>query len=902
MSGKGLKSMKDEKQDLQKQIGCITGFFQLFDRHRFITGQQSSRYIQNASSSGVTNNCTKELNSTIQKPKAKNQNNAKEKQQFSTESSITSVSSSCSSSLSSIEFNAIIKTKSPSTKPIQIPKKPHSRQQSLDFCDIVKDSMHREAKGLYVNTLTKEEKNGQAYALNRHIDSPRPMLSQNFVNARVTASNEPLHTLSRSKKSHWDSPRLSYDALKSTTRNKELPRFSLDSKQGSIRGIEGGNKARNLLNGAQRGYERNSSAMLNKLQEPETSRRSTSVVAKLMGLEVLPDSTQTCQTSICSVDKKELMERTSISGESKKHQSSVSPRNRRGDDSITNVKPCSQFALEPTTPWRQPDAGQSSLLQDSSKGSDSDIKASKPSLSVYGEIEQRLTELEFKKSGKDLRALKHILEAMQRFTDSSSDTRNNNTSVCENSKVQSPRIQQKDSRSETTTVELSNSIKGSKSPIVIVKPTKVTRKANNPASTELSINDKSCISKCSSTNGRLVDKQKVKGIVSTTKNTKDPFGQNVPSKLMQSSKSFQESNQKNTINSGSITETESPRLQKKFGFERRSPPTSPSSDSTINRRQYNRQQKFSILQDGDEHFSDMRNFKHRVNVIFENFDSNRSLDARSDIEVIRIDQSANINQNNAFEEVSQESSEADKIVTAEQPSPVSVLDAAFYKEDPPSPVKKQSSVSKYLGEALSTDDSEENTVAQILQEIDQIDEELIDFDNIKNPDHKYISEILIASGLVSDRNSNQILHSHGHLINPKLFFALEQVKTNKVHFNIKDDAEKIHRAFSSEKMQRKLIFDVVTDMLVNKLIYQTSSRKLKGKRLFEELCTEIDELQPPNMNDSNVHEDENLTSLLCRDLKNNNTIWTNCGSEKPNIVLDIERSIFKDLITEVCDR
>ncbi|MCI25268.1 protein LONGIFOLIA 1-like, partial [Trifolium medium] len=185
---------------------------------------------------------------------------------------------------------------------------------------------------------------------------------------RVTASNEPLHTLSRSKKSHWDSPRLSYDALKSTTKNKELPRFSLDSKQGSIRGIEGGNKARNLLNGSQRGYERNSSAMLNKLQEPETSKRSTSVVAKLMGLEVLPDSTQTGQISICSVDKKELVERTSTSGESKKHQSSASPRNRRGDDSITNVKPCSQFELALTTPWRQPDAGQSSLLQDSSKG------------------------------------------------------------------------------------------------------------------------------------------------------------------------------------------------------------------------------------------------------------------------------------------------------------------------------------------------------------------------------------------------------------------------------------------------------------------------------------------------------------------------------------------------------
>lgn len=45
--------MKDEKNDLQKQIGCITGFFQLFDRHRFITGQRNSGYIPNSSSSGI---------------------------------------------------------------------------------------------------------------------------------------------------------------------------------------------------------------------------------------------------------------------------------------------------------------------------------------------------------------------------------------------------------------------------------------------------------------------------------------------------------------------------------------------------------------------------------------------------------------------------------------------------------------------------------------------------------------------------------------------------------------------------------------------------------------------------------------------------------------------------------
>jgi len=53
MSGKALKSLKDENPDLQKQIGCITGFFQLFDRHRFLTGQRSATYIQHRPTSGI---------------------------------------------------------------------------------------------------------------------------------------------------------------------------------------------------------------------------------------------------------------------------------------------------------------------------------------------------------------------------------------------------------------------------------------------------------------------------------------------------------------------------------------------------------------------------------------------------------------------------------------------------------------------------------------------------------------------------------------------------------------------------------------------------------------------------------------------------------------------------------
>jgi len=53
MSGQSLKSLKDENPDLQKQIGCITGFFQLFDRHRFLTGQRSGTCIQHRPTSGI---------------------------------------------------------------------------------------------------------------------------------------------------------------------------------------------------------------------------------------------------------------------------------------------------------------------------------------------------------------------------------------------------------------------------------------------------------------------------------------------------------------------------------------------------------------------------------------------------------------------------------------------------------------------------------------------------------------------------------------------------------------------------------------------------------------------------------------------------------------------------------
>lgn len=40
MSAKLLQALTDENPDLKKQIGCMTGIFQLFDRHHSLSGKR----------------------------------------------------------------------------------------------------------------------------------------------------------------------------------------------------------------------------------------------------------------------------------------------------------------------------------------------------------------------------------------------------------------------------------------------------------------------------------------------------------------------------------------------------------------------------------------------------------------------------------------------------------------------------------------------------------------------------------------------------------------------------------------------------------------------------------------------------------------------------------------------
>ncbi|KAL4316192.1 hypothetical protein HN51_070139 [Arachis hypogaea] len=172
---------------------------------------------------------------------------ARENQQFSTESSGTSnSSSSCSSSMSSLEFNRTILC--------QIKIQENSNPEA------------REPRGLSVKTATKEKKKGRIL---KHIDSPRPLQLPKSVNSRGIITNEPLHNLAKSWGRPWDSPRRSYDEreMQQLLKHKEIPRLSLDSREGSNKSYSEATRSQNLMKGAERGYESSSTILRQQQQE-----------------------------------------------------------------------------------------------------------------------------------------------------------------------------------------------------------------------------------------------------------------------------------------------------------------------------------------------------------------------------------------------------------------------------------------------------------------------------------------------------------------------------------------------------------------------------------------------------------------------------------------------------------
>ncbi|GER49304.1 protein LONGIFOLIA 2 [Striga asiatica] len=927
MSAKTMSSLRDENRDLRKQIGCMNGILQLFDRHHLLTGRRVGGHHHKRLLQGTQHQLEPQYATGAITEKARKSH--KEKPRISTESSCTSTFSS------SLDFNRIAQ---PETLPLRQKNKPESTKepQSLDLRDVVKDSMYREARGLSIkHRAPKDEKKGTVM---KHVDSPRPppqskpktpkphiLISEG--SGRVLAGAHEITRISKDERPSIGLPRFSYDGRESrdglrwaAAKHKELPRLSLDSKASSMKKCWAHESRRNFLD--QDPHAEN---------ENPGHNRTSSIVAKLMGLENFPDPTAdengTPTTKSCPNEA--FLENSSLTPQNQasyfsprfppNDPASPSPRSH-GANFGRKTNTCSRIPIEPA-PWRQQDSSQGSAKVALDKRR-SPTNSRNVSSSVYGEIEKRITELQFQKSGKDLRALKHILEAMQK-TRERLEERTEEPIQC---------TLQRKSNNRVLTIEGHCNPKQLGSPVPIIKPAKVMEKVRFP----------------------IPNKQEVR-----TRNSKYYLENSVtrPETKVLTSKNKIFSTDKRTSRGASELDRTmvgpqrkkvvvSPRLQHNvLRIEGQSPPTTPSPDSVQVKNHCrknltekgSRNRKYKVkpndMQFSDEHLGELSSetrhssYQHdTASVVSDSSNSQVSQAATDVIDLVHLVNTDAAQKENSVSMIREDMPAVKPVITiSEQPSPISVLDNTFYSEDSPSPVKKISTV--FQDETTCPDEAEwhlENV--NHLTNCKRPNHAHMDnqkLENLRNsvqeltlstkpdptavghhsllyqslhPDHKYINRILLTSGLLKHPSvispADQLLSSC-HLINPNMFHVLEQTE----EISPKSDIMKLN----NKRIERKIIFDLVDETLVRKItsggLFTSGNKMTSPQVLLKEVYIEMD--RACRIQDSSLDDEEDeMNRLLTADMMYQDD-WVNYGGEVPALVLDIERLIFKDLINEL---
>lgn len=828
MSAKYIHTIADEKPELHKQLGCMNGLFQIFNRQHFGAGR---RRITNQSkkrlASGKRSNSEKEPNHTTKKSTEKILNDGvKERDRTSVESSRNSFSSSsCSSTFTS---NDSIKLSQPDTSvlghsplsktPSQVPKEQpniylDSSQGSPDIRNIVKNSIQRETCDLSIKTKAKPE--GKTRVL-KHIDSPRPQP----VSPRVSKERNSTVPPKEAPRFSYDE-RESRDKWKSVGKVRELPRYSLDSRESSIR----------------------KAAFPEDLQQ-RSDQRLSSVVAKLMGLEAFPNPKETKNLDPISRKLDEKLDKQNSNSPRITPKDTPSPKFRNINSS---PKPNARFPLEPA-PWKPTNGNQ-------------DSQPLYPS--VYGQMENRLMDLEFKKSGKDLRALKQILGAMQKAQESIEDKKDD---------IVTPTIKKCGSPKKSEA-----SISVPRSPKALQRP-KISSSEGVPRLRKLRTRDHS---------------EAKKDMIPRKNQFRESPGQSP--KLMDKRSSVATYRSKQT--------SVSPRLGKQ---SEASPPRKSVKQNDTDTLSPSRKlkPKSRVLKNhDDDRLSEISSEARCFSVCSE---SNRSIASQND----EVTSNYRSEVTGGLDEFKQKLGTTS--ATFEQPSPISVLDTSFYAEGSPSPVKKISSAFTDP-DNLSSDETVFNPLDLVNflniskpDSVPEFDEKLENLEHLNDeadaaalcdstdPTRRYVCEILSASGLLKDLEPSsaftQLNESKG-LINPHLFQILEQAKSKIEVQEDEHNDKKINQSRLHEKIFRKLIFDTTDEILVKILISSGFSepwvspnklgfKSLTGKKLLEKICSRMNDL-----------EADFECNLLNNDEAN--------PLEVSGVVLDIERMIFKDLISEI---
>ncbi|XP_054805948.1 protein LONGIFOLIA 1 isoform X2 [Prosopis cineraria] len=1082
MAAKLLHSLADDSPDLQKQIGCMTGIFQLFDRHHILTARRINQKRlppANCGNSdfgdGILENDSSKASQRQTASDVSSNKGIGEKQRISTESSRASFSSSCSSSLSSLDcraqveasFDRIIYPETPSREPImnQTAASPHLGLQSLDLRDVVKDSMYREARGLSVKKAIAEEE--AVFNAMKHRDSPRPLQLSRSVDGSCGVGidgkqsvradvKESLRVLAKLREAPWnygeareiprsssevkdgdwhliskDAPRFSYDGreigrlsfesrdtIKGPAKLKELPRLSLDSREGSWCTYSSDSKPNHLSRGLGSGKSASDDKMCSLPQSAATQRRPPSVVAKLMGLEALPDSHLVVDTPFSlsgdlsgqhdtqspKLSKTGLIKPLKVLNSPKSSLKDPTSPRRKNPDLVMKPISSSRLPIEPA-PWKQQD-GNRSLQKSSMKALKAPARTPDSFPSVYSDFERRLKDLEFKQSGRDLRALKQILEAMQakgfletREEEQAVDVggqRDNGTNSV--SLIQSSRSARQQNPHGNNFLSpsrrVADSARACESPIVVMKPARLIEKTGISTSSVIPVGglsgfhkvdsvaneDKKRISPSSRTSKGHSSKNSRRDTTASSYDGKAGCSKTLkPTQSQPTSQQFSKENSSSSINSGSL----SPRMQqKKQEVERRSCPQTPPSDPNKARRKYSKHARDSgspggklrpkspYLQHSDNPLGLIRNETRtsscQKDEVFVESDSITASPLNMDMEISSSIQSSQNNgsqspsmktttqsisgsmQEKSIPRLDEDESAADIAINSqEHPSPVSVLDGSVYRDDEPSPVRQIADTPKadgaqeykgnenedwwtpvdklvYSAGSGEIDRKKLQSIDHLVQKLRRVnsshDESRIDYiaslcENT-NPDQRYISEILLASGLLLRDLSSELLtfqlHPSGHPINPELFSVLEQTKASS--FVPKEECgtgKVVCLELNAEKFHRKLIFDAVNEILGLKLALVSSSpepwvkpsrltkKTLSAQKLLKELCFEIEKMQFRKPESTLEDEEHGLRSILWEDVMHGSEIWLDFHDEISGVVLDVERLIFKDLVDEI---
>ncbi|XP_074336137.1 protein LONGIFOLIA 1-like isoform X2 [Apium graveolens] len=723
---------------IEKQMGCMSGFLQIFDRQHLLSGKRLHTKRLPAPKGDDVLLKTEKLN--------KSPVNSKDKL-----------------------------TKSPQV----------TRSMTFPILDIYKQS----------STEPRSQAADSSLPVEMPPKSPLPL---------------PLFDVSEGRRNSWKfSPRLSLDS-----------RATFDASNGSL---------------YQKQFQTNSSDLSgNRILCDKSdrgmdngSRRSTSVIAKLMGIEQMPDSKSE------PVAKKAELRRSAS-------ESRVSPdifqsrifENNHND----TVKVKQQNHVITSNVIREnyvdksrrggSNRGLKSPQQRKSFFNSADIfPEPTQNVSIYGEIERRLKMRGIDEPSKDLETLKQILEAMQlKGLLHSSPT---------------PQIRHKNIVYDRNCVHSSEA----QSPIVLMKPlNRQIIKESPPSNINSNVGNRLGASSVSPRRQRQSIDRNVNSPV-RTRNSSSPTRTEINARSSNSRSNSPAKSKRLTVETQrrGNESVDSRRLSPRISPRRNVADQAVTNPSQIIRRPI--EYEFSSF------ISESSVATPQTDT--EKFIATEYKEGRTLLD--RCDKLLNsIAEMNAGES---------------QPSPVSVLDSSYYKDDSslsPSPVIKG-----HISFPVELEELGSPGISPVLLDCE---------DDINDSDFIYISKVIKAWKLAPEEADDHI------------FLQLEKQPYMK-----NNDTSKV------SKLQRRLIFDTITEIMKQKRNFPpwkafTNKNRNTSQLLVQHIWSEFQRIREQESSDDLF---EVICGVLKKDLAGDAINgWGDCSSEMSEAVLDIERLIFKDLVGE----